>query len=383
MWSPGADTVGTFPTEVVLTWRNFVVAKIQSRALKILKIQFCSKSISALFLMSPLHPHQVQTGQNTLRGISTFLDAPTGGGKTLAFWYPLFYYWAPGNTDEDCQKIILVVGPLTALLESQAADLTEKGVPAVAISPTSSDPDQLFILCVLHVPPMAAYRSLKNLAQNKYRVALISPKMAISPKFHSTVLSSEVFANNIISLVIDESHCITEWGNDDFRPDFSNLYILVGRIPSGVPVVAASATMPKDVISDIRKKLRLPADCAHIAVSNDKKNIALSVRVIQHPLDTFADLMVLFPHEATGPEDFVQSLIYAEDRTTTKKIQDFLRRNSPDEIAEQAFEFYHRHIDEARKKVIQEGIKNGSLRGVAATDALGMVCVSLLRYRCL
>lgn len=197
--------------------------------------------------------------------------------------------------------------------------------------------------------------------------------MAVSSKFHNTVLSSETFAANLISLVIDEAHCITEWGNEDFRPEFSNLHVLVGRIPSGVPIVAGSATMPQDVILDILKKLRLRSDCARVAVSNEKKNIALSVRILQHPQDSFADLMSLFPREATGPEDFAQSLIYVEGRMTAEGIQDFLRKNSPEEIAEQAFEFYHRHIDEARKKVIQDRINDGSLRGVPATDALGMV----------
>ncbi|KAJ7688875.1 P-loop containing nucleoside triphosphate hydrolase protein [Mycena rosella] len=227
----------------------------------------------------------------------------------------------PGNIDNECQKIILVVGPLTALMESQAADLTQKGIPAVAISSTSENPDQL----------------LKNLAENKYRVALISPEMAISSKFHSTVLSSELFSNNIISLVIDEAHCISEWGNNDFRPDFSNLHILLGRVQSGLPVIATSATMPKD-----------------------------------HPQDTFADLMALFLPDTKGPEDFAQTLIYVQGRTTAEKIQDFLRRNTPEEIAEQAFEFYHRHIDKGQKKVIQDRINDGSLRGIAATDALGM-----------
>src|ERR1700761_8706357 len=92
------------------------------------RLENTSRSLCALFNVPSLRPHQVETGQNTLKGISTVLDIPTGGGKTLAFWYPLFYFWAPGNINEDCQKIILVVGPLTALLESQAADLTEKGV---------------------------------------------------------------------------------------------------------------------------------------------------------------------------------------------------------------------------------------------------------------
>ncbi|KAJ7118219.1 hypothetical protein C8R44DRAFT_738169 [Mycena epipterygia] len=107
------------------------------------KLETASRNLCAVFNVPSLRSHQIQTGQNTLKGISTLLDIPTGGGKTLAFWYPLFYYWAPGNTDADCQKIVLVVGPLTALMESQAADLTEKGVPAVAISSTSPNPDQL------------------------------------------------------------------------------------------------------------------------------------------------------------------------------------------------------------------------------------------------
>ncbi|KAF7348140.1 p-loop containing nucleoside triphosphate hydrolase protein [Mycena sanguinolenta] len=299
-----------------------------------IKLENASRNLCAIFGVPSLHSYQVETGQNTLKGISTFLDIPTGGGRPMLF-----------------------VGPLTALLESQAADLTERGVPAIAISSTSEDPDKL----------------LGSVAENKYRVAFISPEMAVSPKFHGTVLSSDLFADNLISLVIDESHCISDWGNDDFRPEYSNLHILLGRIPSGVPVVAASATMPEDVIADIRKKLRLPAHCPHIAVSNEKKNIALSVRIIQHPLlDTLADLITLFPHDATGPEDFVQTLIYAGERVTTEKIQDFLRSNSPDTIPEEVFEFYHRHIDEARKKFIQEGIMNGTLRGIAATDALGM-----------
>ncbi|KAJ7931969.1 P-loop containing nucleoside triphosphate hydrolase protein [Mycena leptocephala] len=274
-----------------------------------IKVKNASRNLCTLFNVPSLRPYQVETGQNTLKGISTFLGVPTGGGKTLAFWYPLFYHWAPGNTDPDCQKIILGVGPLTALLESQAADLAEKGVPAVAISSTSEERGQI----------------LADIAQNKYRVALISPEMGVFDKFHQTVLSSDVFTDNVISLLIDEAHYIHEWGNDDIRRGYSKLAVLVARLPSGVPVVAGPATTPKHVIS-------------------------LSVRIIQHPLDTLVDLITLFPREATSPQDFVQTLIYAEDRVTTEKIQDFCRSNCPETIPADAFEFYHRHIDEGPQK---------------------------------
>ncbi|KAK6977332.1 p-loop containing nucleoside triphosphate hydrolase protein [Favolaschia claudopus] len=316
-----------------------------------IKLDNASKNLCSIFNVPSLHPYQIAAGQNIVKGISTFLDVrPTGGGKTLAFWYPLLYHWAPGNLETELQKNVLVVGPLTALIESQAADLSEKGIPSVAISSTSTDPDQLLL----------------KLPRNHYRVALISPELAVSSKFHSTVLSSEIFTNNIISVVIDEAHCVSEWGNDDFRPEYSNLSVLLARIPSGVPVLAASATMPTDVIADIRKKLKLPADCAH-------KNIALSFTRVPLPsFWPFLDLMALFPDNSTGAGDFEQTLFYAESRVTAEHLQDFLRRNAPDEIAGEAFEFYHRYITEERKRIVQDGIESGRLRGVAATDALGM-----------
>ncbi|KAJ7845681.1 P-loop containing nucleoside triphosphate hydrolase protein [Mycena leptocephala] len=319
------------------------------------KLETASKNLCAVFGVPSLCAHQTDTGKNVLKGISTLLDIPTGGGKTLAYWYPLFYYWAPGNTEEDCQKIVLVVGPLTVLMQSQASSLAEKGVPAIAITSTSENPEQL----------------LKDVGQNKYRIVLVSPEMAITSKFHDLVLSSKPFSENIICQVIDEGHCISEWGNDDFRPEFSKLHVLLGRLPSGLPVVVGSATMPRDVILDILSKLRLRADCARISVSNAKPNIALSVRILQHPQDTFADLMTLFPQDPSDG-DFAQTLIYAGGRMEVEKMQDFLRRNAPENIAADVFEFYHRFIAEERKELIQERIAKGLLWGVSTTDALGM-----------
>ncbi|KAJ7080127.1 hypothetical protein C8R44DRAFT_653825, partial [Mycena epipterygia] len=139
-------------------------------------------------------------------------------------------------------------------------------------------------------------------------VQLVSPEMATTSKFHELVLSNKAFSDNIISQVINEGHYISEWGNDDFRPEFSNVHVLLGRLPSGLPIVIGSATMPRHVILDIQAKLRLWADCARVSVSNEKLNIALSVRIMQHSQDTFADLMTLFPRDWTSPEDFPQTL---------------------------------------------------------------------------
>lgn len=92
-----------------------------------------------LFRIPSLRNYQEKAGQNILLGKNTFLDVPTGGGKTLSFYYPLFYHWQPGSKTKKSQKIILVIGPLSGLMKSQARDLVRIGVPAVALTRETED----------------------------------------------------------------------------------------------------------------------------------------------------------------------------------------------------------------------------------------------------
>jgi superfamily II DNA helicase RecQ len=110
------------------------------------QLKIAAQSLCDVFGITSLHPHQKEAGQNILRGVSTSLDVPTGGGKTIAFWYALFYHWQPGNTSKECQKIVLVVGPLVGLLEAQAKTLNEKKMPAVAITSKSEKIEELLMV---------------------------------------------------------------------------------------------------------------------------------------------------------------------------------------------------------------------------------------------
>lgn len=150
--------------------------------------------------------------------------------------------------------------------------------------------------------------------------------MAASSHFHKLVVESSPFQHNIIAVDVDEGHEISEWGTDDFRPEYSRLSQLLAKLPSGVPVLTASATLPPEIIQNIESKLGLGDKCERISVSNEKPNVALSVRIIQHPLDSFADLAALFPIDLTGPEDFAQTIIYVNSRHDAELIQDFFRK---------------------------------------------------------
>ncbi|KAJ7851208.1 P-loop containing nucleoside triphosphate hydrolase protein [Mycena leptocephala] len=320
------------------------------------RLKIAAQTLCNVFGIASLHAHQEETGRNILRGISTFLDVPTGGGKTIAFWYALFYHWQPGNTAEDCQKIILLVGPLVGLLEAQAKTLNEKGIPAAAITSKSKNIEEL----------------LTDLGNNKFRVGLVGPEMALSTQFHAKVLNNILFTDNIITLVIDEAHCICEWGGDDFRPEYRKIVQLAARLPTGTPILAATATAPHDVIKDIMNYLALPDDTARVQVSNEKLNVSLSVRILQQEPESFADLIILFPEDFEKPEDFAQSLVYVNGRQDAEKTQDFLRDNTPEGIDVKIFEFNHKDIEDARKTIIQNGLNDGTMRGVSATDALGL-----------
>ncbi len=173
--------------------------------------------------------------------------------------------------------------------------------------------------------------------------------------------------------MIDEGHSISEWGTDDFRRDYSIAPgLLRGRLPGGVPVLIASATLPRDVITDIQITVGLTDQCRCISLSNEKPNIALSVRLLQHPEDSFADLMTIIPSNATSPEDIEQTIIYVNGRMTAELIEEFFRNNCPD-FPPDFVEFYHRHVHQDEKDRIHERLSNGKLRIIIATDALGMV----------
>lgn len=209
-------------------------------------------------------------------------------------------------------------------------------------------------------------------------MGFVGPEMVLNDSFHKFVVENRNFQNNIITAVVDEAHNISEWGTDDFRPEFSRISALLARLPQGLPILAASATVSPEVIVDIKNKLGMGGHCDHIAVSNEKLNVSLSVRMLQHPPDSYADLLALFPKNPISPDDFEQTLIYVNSRQEAERIQDFLRAHAPEQIPGVRFEFYHRYIADDRKATIEKGLASGFLRGVPATDALGMVWFFLI-----
>ncbi|THU81497.1 hypothetical protein K435DRAFT_784998 [Dendrothele bispora CBS 962.96] len=138
------------------------------------RLEMAKEKLCQAFGIAALREHQIKAGENTMSGINTLYDIPTGGSKTLAFWLPLFYHWEPGNTSRQSEKVVVVISSLNALMDTQAKDLNNRGIPAIALNSENGKPKDLF----------------------KVRV---------------------------VSLVIDEAHCVSEWGNDDSHPDYAEV----------------------------------------------------------------------------------------------------------------------------------------------------------------
>ncbi|KAK7472075.1 hypothetical protein VKT23_000190 [Stygiomarasmius scandens] len=91
------------------------------------RLERARETLCNVFGISALREHQERAGRNIIQGLSTIYDVPTGGGKTLAFWYPLFYYWKPGDEEPASQKVVLVGIPAIAVNSSgHAKELFEE-----------------------------------------------------------------------------------------------------------------------------------------------------------------------------------------------------------------------------------------------------------------
>ncbi len=135
----------------------------------------------------------------------------------------------------------LIVSPLLALMRDQVAAAERAGVRAAAISSANvTEWDEI----------------RERLASDSVDVLLVSPERLINPRFAAEQLPELV--ERMGMLVIDEAHCISDWGHD-FRPDYRRIRDLVAGLPADVPVLATTATANSRVVTDVAEQIA-PAD---------------------------------------------------------------------------------------------------------------------------
>ncbi len=278
-------------------------------------------------------PGQEDLVRAVLDGHDVLAVMPTGSGKSLGFQLPAILL--PGTT--------LVVSPLISLMKDQVDELNRRGVRAAALhSMLSSD---------------ARRDALRAARAGEVRLLYVAPERFASDHFARLLRELP-----IARFVIDEAHCVSEWGHD-FRPDYRRLRTAAAECgrsdgQTGRPPMAAfTATATPEVRDDIVDLLGLTKPRVVVA-GFDRPNIALRVR----PVSGESEKQQLLPN-LVGDR---RALVYAATRRNADTAAETLRLAGVDAAA------YHAGLADAERTRVQDGFVSGAVRVVCATNAFGM-----------
>ncbi|MCU1675863.1 MAG: ATP-dependent helicase, RecQ family, partial [Frankiales bacterium] len=181
----------------------------------------------------------------------------TGWGKSAVYFIATALLRARGGGPT------VIVSPLLALMRNQIAAAERAGVRAVTVNSTNlTDWD-------------STYDAVRA---GEVDVLLVSPERLNNPGFRDNVMPQ--LAATCGLLVVDEAHCISDWGHD-FRPDYRRLRTLLGELPAGIPVLATTATANSRVVDDVAAVLELgtgaSSDVLVLRGTLDRESLSLEV----------------------------------------------------------------------------------------------------------
>ena len=234
----------------------------------------------------------------------------------------------------------VIVSPLLALMRNQIAAAERAGIRAVTINSTNIESWE---------PIQESIRS------GEVDVLLVSPERLNNPGFRDEVLPK--LAATCGLLVVDEAHCISDWGHD-FRPDYRRIRTLLDDLPDGIPVLATTATANARVTADVAEQLG--TDVLVLRGSLDRESLRLGVvrlRTAEQRLAWLAD------HLAEQPGS---GIIYCLTVAATQEIADYLRSRGHDVAA------YSGQTDPTERQALEQDLITGKVKALVATSALGM-----------
>ena len=234
----------------------------------------------------------------------------------------------------------IIVSPLLALMRDQIHAASRLHLNAVTINSSNKED----------------WEQVKDdLLADRVDLLLVSPERFNNAEFRDELLGPLAASAGL--LVIDEAHCISDWGHD-FRPDYRRLVRVLDLMPSRIPVLCTTATANDRVVADIQHQLG--ADLKVIRGSLDRESLSLSAIRMPTIVQRMAWLAQRIPQIAGS------GIVYCLTVADSARVADWLNANG---IAAAA---YSGETDPEQRLKIEEQLKANQLKVVAATSALGM-----------
>jgi len=284
--------------------------------------------VTTVFGLSGLRPGQQAVIEAVLAATHTLAIMPTGAGKSLCYQVPAMLM--PGMT--------VVVSPLIALMQDQFEKMSELGIASVRVNSA--------------VPRAEIQRARTKIGRRTVEFVFTTPEQLASEELRTLLASVHVDL-----LVIDEAHCITQWGHD-VRPAY--LEALNAMRALGKPtVLALTATAPPEVVEDIAQQLGLGS--LHIVNTGvHRPNLAYLVRPVTSDTDKQRQLVEIV-RGLSGA-----AIIYAATVKHVQEIDALLRQEGVPAVA------YHGRMRANDRATAQDAFMNGGLQLIVATNAFGM-----------
>ena len=286
------------------------------------------RSLRDTFGLAELRSGQHDVISRVLAGRSTLAIMPTGAGKSLCYQLPALHL--DGTT--------VVVSPLISLMKDQAGKLEEAGVAAEQLNSAQKASEQ--------------DASMERIADSRSDIVFATPERLADPEFRAALA-----AQGVALLVVDEAHCISQWGHD-FRPAYLEIGAAIEAL--GHPtVLALTATATSEVVDDIRHQLRLP-DLDVVNTGMYRPNLDLQVVQVTSDAEKFDRLLETL---RDTPGD---GIVYASTVKTCTEVHARLRE------AGESVTIYHGKLPAAERNANQDAFMSGARRVMVATNAFGM-----------
>ncbi|WP_055697088.1 RecQ family ATP-dependent DNA helicase [Streptomyces silaceus] len=262
----------------------------------------------------------------------------TGWGKSAV------YFVATALLRERGAGPTVIVSPLLALMRNQVESAARAGIRARTINSSNTE----------------EWETVQaEVAAGDVDVLLVSPERLNNPDFRDQVLPKLAAATGL--LVVDEAHCISDWGHD-FRPDYRRLRTMLADLPPDVPVLATTATANARVTADVAEQLGTGGGSDALVLRGPLDRESLSLNVLQLP-NSAHRLAWLADHLNDLPGS---GIIYTLTVATAEEVTAYLRQCGHTVAS------YTGKTENADRQQAEEDLLANRVKALVATSALGM-----------